>query len=45
MTAKIEYSIANTRACREKGSTDTRVGIGTKIDIKTSSSKDIFRLF
>jgi hypothetical protein len=40
----VECSIASTRACREKGGINTRVGIGAKIDIKASFSKDIFRL-
>ena len=45
MTAKIEYNIAGTKACRKKGSTDTRVGISTKVGIRASSNKDIFGLF
>ena len=40
----MEYSIVSTRACREKGSTDTRVGISAKVGIKASFSKDVFRL-
>ena len=35
----MERSIASTKACREKGGTNTRVGI------KTNSSKNVFRLF
>ena len=41
----MECSVASTRACREKGGTNTRVNIGTKVGIEASSSKDIFRLF
>ena len=41
----MECSIVNTKACRKKGSTDTRVGIGTKVGIRASSNKDIFGLF
>ena len=44
MTAKIECSIAGTGACREKGGIDTRVNISAKVSIKTSSSKDVFKL-
>ena len=44
MTAKIECSVAGTGACHKKSSTDTRVGIDTKVGIGASSSKDIFRL-
>ena len=40
----MECSVASTRACREKGSTNTRVGIGTEVGIGASFSKDIFRL-
>ena len=40
----MECSVANTRACREKGSTDTRVGINTRVGIRASSNKDIFGL-
>ena len=41
----MECSIANTKAYYKKGGTNTRVGISTKIGIRASSSKDIFRLF
>ena len=40
----MECSVANAGACRKKGSTDTRVGIGTRVGIRASSSKDIFGL-
>ena len=45
MTAKMEYSVVGVGACREKGGIDTRVGIGVRVDIGASFSKDIFRLF
>ena len=40
----MEYSIASTRTCHEKGGTNTRVNINTKVGIETSSNKDIFGL-
>ena len=40
----MEHSVAGVRACREKGSTDTRVGISTRVGIKANSSKNIFGL-
>ena len=40
----MECSVASAGACREKGGTDTRVGINTKVGIRASSSKDIFGL-
>jgi hypothetical protein len=44
LTAKMGYSIANAGACYKKGGTNIRVAISTKVGIKASSSKDIFRL-
>ena len=41
----MEYSVVGVGACREKGGIDTRVGIGVRVDIGASFSKDIFRLF
>ena len=41
----MECSIVSTRACREKGGTDIRVGINTRVDIRANFNKDIFRLF
>ena len=41
----MEYSIASAGACREKGGTDTRVSINTKVGIGASSNKDVFGLF
>ena len=41
----MECRVASTKACCEKGSTNTRVGIGARVGIRASSSKDIFRLF
>jgi hypothetical protein len=38
------YSIANAKACCEKGGTNTKIAIGTRVGIKASSSKDTFRL-
>jgi hypothetical protein len=38
------HSVANTRACYEKNSTNTRVAIGAEADIRVNSSKDAFRL-
>jgi hypothetical protein len=38
-------NIAGTKAYCEKGSTNTRVAISAKVGIKTSFSKDVFRLF
>ena len=40
----MEYNIAGTKTYYEKGSINTRVGIGTKVGIKANFSKDIFRL-
>ena len=40
----MECSVASTKACREKGGTNTRVGIGAKVNIGASFSKDIFKL-
>ena len=45
MTAKMEYSVVSARACCEKSSTNTKVGIGARVDIGANSNKDIFRLF
>ena len=45
MTAKIEYSVVSARACCKKGGIDTRVGINTKVGIRASFNKDVFRLF
>ena len=41
----MERSIVGARACREKGGTNTRVGISAKVGIGVSSGKDIFGLF
>ena len=38
-------SIADTKAYREKGGTNTKVAIGVRAGIKANSSKDIFGLF
>ena len=40
----MKCSIAGTRACREKGGTNTRVDISTRAGIGASSSKNIFGL-
>ena len=40
----MECNVVGVGACREKGGTDTRVGISTRVGIGASSSKDIFRL-
>ena len=40
----MECSVASTKACREKGGTNTRVNIGAEVGIRASSSKDIFGL-
>ena len=41
----MECNVVGVGACREKGGTDTRVGIGTKVGIRASFGKDIFGLF
>ena len=41
----MERSVAGTRAYCKKGSTNTRVGISTKVGIRANSNKDIFGLF
>jgi hypothetical protein len=41
----MEYSVVSTKAYRKKCGTDTRVGISTKVGIRASFNKDIFRLF
>ena len=45
MTAKIGSNIAVVRACHKKSGISARVGIGSKVGIGVSSSKDIFRPF
>ena len=44
LIAKMECSVVGARACREKGGTNTKVGIGAGAGIKASSSKDVFGL-
>ena len=41
----MERSVARTRTYYKKSSTNTKVGISTRVDIRASSGKDIFRLF
>ena len=38
-------SVAGTKAYYKKGGTSTKVAIGTKVGIRASFNKNIFRLF
>ena len=44
MAVKIGYSVVSTKAYYKKGGISTRVAIGTKVSIRASFSKNIFKL-